>query len=97
MGRRVEKNGPVFGDIVPAPPQSEDVWQFDSDMKPGTVRQIDWATEGATVTVGRTVYNADGQIILQEDFVSNYVPWPGGYMYGPGVNAPDYALVPEND
>ncbi|MAU00596.1 MAG: hypothetical protein CL608_25920 [Anaerolineaceae bacterium] len=97
MGRRVEKSGPVFGDIVPAPPQSEDVWQFDPDMESGTVRQIDWATEGATVTVGRTVYNADGQIILQEDFVSNYVPWPGGYMYGPGVNAPDYSLVPEND
>ncbi|HFQ93714.1 MAG TPA: hypothetical protein ENK32_06875, partial [Anaerolineae bacterium] len=74
LGRTVEKEGPVFEDIVPAPGREEDVWTFDEDMEPGTVRQIDWATEGARVTVGRTVYNADGEIILQEDFVSNYIP-----------------------
>ena len=92
MGRRVEKTGPIFEDIVPAPGREEDVWTLDEEMEPGTVRQIDWATEGARVTVGRTVYNADGEIILQEDFVSNYIPWPNGYMYGPGVNAPDYSI-----
>jgi vancomycin resistance protein YoaR len=94
MGRRVEKSGPVFENIVPAPLPEEDVWQFDEEMEPGTVRQIDWATEGARVTVGRTVFNADDEIILQEDFVSDYIPWPSGFMYGPGVDAPDYSLVP---
>ena len=48
----------------------------------------------ATVTVGRTVYNAEGQVMLDEQFVSNYIPWPNGYMYGPDVDAPDYSLVP---
>jgi vancomycin resistance protein YoaR len=94
MGHRVEKSGPVFEDVVPAPPPEEDAWTFDEDLAPGTVRQIDWATEGATVTVGRTVTNADGEVIIDEEFVSEYVPWPNGYQYGPGVEAPDYSLVP---
>ena len=94
MGRRVEKAEPIFENIIPAPPADADVWQFDEDLTPGTVRQIDWATEGATVTVGRTVYNAEGQVMLDEQFVSNYIPWPNGYMYGPNVDAPDYSLVP---
>ncbi|NHZ72136.1 MAG: hypothetical protein GWP17_03510, partial [Aquificales bacterium] len=90
----VEKSGPVFENIVPAPGLEDDTWQYDEDMEPGTVRQIDWTTEGAKVTVGRTVYNADGDVILQEDFVSNYIPWASGYMYGPEVDAPDYSLIP---
>lgn len=94
MGRRVEKSGPVFEDIVPAPLPEEDAWQYDEDLPPGTVRQIDWATEGATVTVGRTVYNADGDVLIDEEYVSEYVPWPNGYQYGPGVEARDYSLVP---
>ena len=87
----------MFENIVPAPSSAEDVWTFDPELEAGTVNQIDWATEGAKVTVGRTVYNADGEVIIQEDFVSNYIPWPNGYMYGSGVNAPDYSLVPKNN
>ncbi|MFZ1399557.1 MAG: VanW family protein, partial [Candidatus Promineifilaceae bacterium] len=97
MGRTVEKSGPVFENIVPAPSSAEDVWTYDPELEAGTVNQIDWATEGAKVTVGRTVYNANGEVIIQEDFVSNYIPWPNGYMYGPEVNAPDYSLVPRNN
>jgi vancomycin resistance protein YoaR len=96
MGRTVEKSGPVFENIVPAPSSADDVWTFDPELEPGTVNQIDWATEGAKVTVGRTVFNAAGEVIIQEDFVSNYIPWANGYMYGPEVNAPDYALVPRD-
>ena len=96
MGRTVEKSGPVFENIIPAPPSEDDVWTFDPELESGTVNQIDWATEGAKVTVGRTVYNVNGDVIIQEDFVSNYIPWPNGYMYGPEVNAPDYSLVPRD-
>ncbi|RMH02160.1 MAG: hypothetical protein D6706_00655 [Chloroflexi bacterium] len=94
LGRTVVKEGPIFEDIVPAP--TEDVWQFDETLEPGTVEQIDWATEGARVTVNRTVYNANGDLILQDSFVSNYIPWPNVFNYGPGVNAPDYSLVPDD-
>lgn len=94
MGRTVEKSLPVFEDIVNAPPVEDDIWTFDPDIEPGVVRQIDWATEGAKVTVGRTVYNASGEVILQEEYVSNYIAWPNGYLYGAGVEVPEYIPAP---
>ena len=94
MGRTVEKSLPVFENIVNAPPVEDDVWTFDPDIEPGAVRQIDWATEGAKVTVGRTVYNASNEVILQEEYVSNYIAWPNGYLYGAGVEVPEYISAP---
>ncbi|MCA9996674.1 MAG: VanW family protein [Anaerolineales bacterium] len=91
LGRVVEKTEPVFENVVPAP--EEDVWEFNEDLPAGTVNQIDWATEGATVTVHRTVTNAEGVLLIDEDFVSQYIPWANAYHYGPGVDAPDYSLV----
>lgn len=91
LGRVVEKSEPVFENVTPAP--EEDVWEFNEDVPAGTVNQIDWATEGATVTVHRTVTNAEGVVLIDEDFVSRYIPWANAYHYGPGVDAPDYSLV----
>jgi vancomycin resistance protein YoaR len=93
MGRRVEKTEPVFENVVPPP--EEDVWEFDAEIAEGTVEQYDYATEGARVTVQRQVYNADGELIEEKAFVSNYIPWPNVYRYGPGVEEGDYSLVPE--
>ena len=72
MGRRVEKTEPVFENVVPPP--EEDVWEFDAEIAEGTVEQYDYATEGARVTVQRQVYNADGELIEEKAFVSNYIP-----------------------
>lgn len=94
MGRVVEKTGPVFENVTEVPGPEQDRWEFDPDLEPGTVQQIDWATEGADVYVGRTVYNADGEIILEETVVSNYIPFPNTFHYGPGVEPYDYSLVP---
>lgn len=98
LGRRVEKTGPVFENVVPAPEApDEDEWVFDEDLDEGEVRQIDWATEGARVTVHRTVYNAEGDILIDEDVVSNYIPYPNVYHYGPGVEPYDYSLAPDDN
>ena len=95
MGRRVVKEGPVFENIVPAPVSpDEDEWVFDEDLEPGSVRQIDWATDGADVTVQRIVYNAGGDELINEFFVSNYIPYPNVYHYGPDVEPPAYSLLP---
>ncbi len=95
MGRRVEKEGPVYENIVPAP--AEDIWEYDETIAPGTAEQYDWAAEGARVTVARRVYNADDQLIDERNFVSNYIPWPNVYRYGPGVEPGDYSAVIEPD
>ena len=59
--------------------------------------QYDWAVEGARVTVGWRVFNADNQLIDEHNFVSNYIPWPNVYRYGPGVESGDYSAVVEPD
>lgn len=97
LGRRVEKELLPFANVVDPP--EEDKWIFREDLEPGTVEQVDWATEGADVTVVRTVYNADGQPLYgeQEFYVSNYIPVPNVFHYGPGVEPYDYSLVPPED
>jgi len=97
LGRQVVKEVLPWENIVPAPEVDE--WVFDEDLPPGTVQQIDWATDGADVTVIRTVYNAEGQPLYgdQEIVRSHYIPYPNVFHYGPGVEPFDYSLVPENE
>jgi vancomycin resistance protein YoaR len=95
MGRQVVKSGPIFENVVPAPESpDEDIWEFDEDLGSGEVSQIDWATEGADVTVQRIVYNAAGEEMISEFFTSHYIPYPNVYHYGPDVAAPAYDLIP---
>lgn len=98
MGRTVEKEGPFFANEVPAPPASEDIWEYDEDLPPGTVEQFDWATPGSDVTVIRRVYNFNGELMYGEEiFRSHYIPWPNGFRYGPGVEPYDYSRVPRDN
>jgi vancomycin resistance protein YoaR len=92
LGRRVVKGDPNFENIVPAP--EEDVWEFDEDVESGWWIQIDQAVEGADVTVQRTVFNANGEELINEFFVSNYIPYPNVYHYGLGVEVPNNSSAP---
>jgi vancomycin resistance protein YoaR len=97
MGRTVEKEGPFFENVTEVPGPEEDRWEFDADVRAGTTEQIDWATEGADVTVHRIVKNADGEIIDDRFFESHYIPYPNTYHYGPDVEPFDYATVIDQD
>ena len=68
------------------------VYEEKSDLKKGVVKQVDWAVEGATVTVTRTV-TRDGQTIHNDVFKTTYTPWAAVCQYGPGTE--DYP--PEGD
>jgi len=54
------------------------------DLAPGEIKQVDWAVEGGSVTVTRTVYR-DGQVIDEDVIHTNYVPWRAVCEYGPGT------------
>jgi vancomycin resistance protein YoaR len=86
LGRQVVKEGPFIENVVPPKP---DIWEFNEELEPGEIEQVDWAVEGADVTVGRTVYNANGDLLRQDTFVSHYIPWQNIYEYGPEVTVPD--------
>ncbi len=90
-GRTVDWNtsGPV--NIVPAP---EIEYRENSDLANGEIKQVEWAADGADVTVTRTV-TRNGAVILQDTFKTHYEPWGDVYEYGPGTEIPPPAPPPE--
>ncbi|HPC05588.1 MAG TPA: VanW family protein [Anaerolineaceae bacterium] len=80
-GRSVEWNttGPI--NIVEAP---KPLYRENSELSQGDVRQVDWAAQGADVSVNRTVYK-DGAVYFQDSFFTHYQPWQAVYEYGPGT------------
>lgn len=80
MGRRVEKDGPIIKNEKAAPPA---VYHADSSLSPGQIIQTDYAVAGAEVYVYRTVYQGDEIIIEDEEFFSNYIPWPAQFNVAP--------------
>ncbi|MBC7255216.1 MAG: hypothetical protein H5T66_03820, partial [Chloroflexi bacterium] len=44
--------------------------------------QVEWAHDGADVTVYRII-EENGRVIARERFFSRYRPWPARYRVGP--------------
>lgn len=63
------------------------LYQENPDLKKGEIKQVDWEAEGADVTVYRTVHR-DGQVYLEDEFSTHYMPWRAVYEYGPGTKIP---------
>jgi vancomycin resistance protein YoaR len=80
-GRKIawDTTGPV--NVVEAP---EPVYKENKDLAKGTIRQVEWAADGADVTVTRTV-TRDGKTISKDTIRTHYVPWGDVYEYGPGT------------
>jgi vancomycin resistance protein YoaR len=85
LGRQIVKEGPFVENVRPPNP---DVWEENPELAAGEITQVDYAVEGSDVTVLRTVYNANGELLRQDTFVSHYIPWQNIYQYGPGTDLP---------
>jgi hypothetical protein len=57
-------------------------------LNEGQIKQIDWAADGADVTVSRTV-TRNGEVIITDTIFTRYRPWQAVYEYGPGTEIPD--------
>lgn len=85
-GREVEIEGPEITDETePGPP----IYQLDEEVEPGTVIRWQSAQEGLTATVERWVYDAEGNLLYRDTFVSQYAPRRAAYHYGPGYEPPE--------
>lgn len=85
-GRTVEQIGPEWGDpIAPGPP----VYEYDPALPAGTVVKVESAHDGLRATLGRIVRDAEGNVLYRDEFVSNFVPWPARYKFGPGFVPPE--------
>ncbi len=90
-GRQVEWSTTGLQNKVPPP---EPLYVENPDLAKGEIRQVDWAVEGAVVTVERTV-TREGEVIHHDTFTTNYRPWRAVYEYGPGTKLPKGANTGE--
>ena len=66
------------------------------EMAKGEIKQVDWAVDGADVTVTRSVYR-DGDVLFQDAFSTHYEPWRAVCEYGPGTKGmPPKKIDPNN-
>lgn len=83
-GRSVtwETSGPK--NIVPAP---ETVFEENPELDANEIKQVDYAAEGADVTVTRTVWRG-GLVYFTDQIQTHYEPWAAVCQFGPGSDSP---------
>ena len=81
--RTVVVSKPKISNIVPAPPA---LYTVDESLAPGEKNQVDWAKEGMTVDVERTI--TENGTTRTDTLHSKYQPWQAVYLVGPGTAIP---------
>jgi vancomycin resistance protein YoaR len=89
-GRQVDWSTTGITNVVKSP---EPLYRLNPDLPSGTKKQVDWAVEGADVTVTRTVTRS-GSVLYQDNFFTRYEPWRDIWEYGPGTEIPTSTPTP---
>lgn len=87
-GRTVQWDTTGPTNIVPALPPTI---TFNPDAEPGSVKHVDYASDGADVTINRIVMR-DNKIWFVDKFMTQYQPWADACEYGPDVKDPEKIL-----
>lgn len=88
--RTVEMEGPIVENVKPP---GQPIYEEDPRLSPGEVKQVDWAKEGADVTVYRIIKQGD-TVVAREKFFSRYHPWQDVFRVGPGGLPPTPTPTP---
>lgn len=83
-GRSVDWNTSGLQNVVEPP---DPLYEENPDLAQGEIKQVDWAVDGADVSVTRTV-TRDEVVIHGDIFDTHYMPWQAKYQYGPGTEVP---------
>ena len=84
-GRRVEISAPVVKDVR----RASDSTQLTSTLSAGSRKRIEYPVDGKKVWRTVTVYNADGTVLRQTTYYSNYARITGIVLVGQGSSAND--------
>jgi len=84
-GRTVDWNTSGLTNVTK---HGDPIYRENPDLPKGTLKQVDWAVDGADITVHRTV-NRDGSVYFQDVFSTHYMPWQEAWEYGPGRRYPN--------
>ncbi len=91
-GRTVTWDTTGITDVVPAPPAT---FEENPELRKNEMKQVDWAANGADVTVTRTVMK-DGVVYFQDQFTTHYQPWQAICQYGPDSKNPEKLASEKN-
>ncbi len=80
-GRTVDWTTTGLQNVVSPP---DPLYTENPDLSKGDIKQVDWAVDGADVSVTRTV-TRDGVVIHNDVFNTHYIAWQAKYEYGPGT------------
>lgn len=83
-GRSVTWDTSGVTNVVPAPAPA---FEENPDLRKNDMKQVDWAANGADVTVTRTV-SRGGAVLFQDQFITHYQPWQAVCQYGPDSRDP---------
>jgi len=83
-GRSVSWTTSGTTNTVPPP---DPIYRENPDLPKGEIKQVDWAAEGADVSITRTV-NRGGSEYFSDQINTHYEAWANAYDYGPGTELP---------
>ena len=83
-GRTVEWDTSGLQNVVKPP---DPLYEENPDLSKDEIKQVDWAVEGADVSINRQVLR-DGSVIHEDVFNTHYLPWQAKFQYGPGTEVP---------
>lgn len=86
-GRTVDWQTTGVTNTVPAP---SPYFEENPELKVGQIKQVDYAANGADVTVTRTVYR-NGGVYFTDTLQTHYEPWQAICQYGPNTEDPEKA------
>jgi len=81
-GRQVMVSDPIVENVKPHGP---DIIEEDPALQPGERKQVDYAVDGADVTVKRTVMR-DGVVVSEDVVFTRYLPWQAVFRVGPPIS-----------
>ncbi len=80
-GRQVTIEGPVVRNITAPLPT---IFEANADLQGGVSQQVDWAAEGADVTIARIIRDTNGNEIERDELFTHYEPWAAVVQVAPG-------------
>lgn len=83
-GRQVAVSKPTILSRTPHPPPQ---YIVDASLRPGQVKQVDWAVDGYRTRITRTITRPDGKVAV-DVLNSNFRPWQAVYQVGPQPPVP---------
>lgn len=92
-GRSVSWTTSGLQNVIPAP---EPIFEMNPDLGPFEMNQIDYAADGAMITINRTVFKNGLVYFIDDPLVTIYSPWQAICEYGSGVLDPKAKAAQEH-